>query len=436
MTPDPPSPSEGTPLPPRHRPTIKSLGTDTTERDFWSFDDDDDSPAPAAEAETAITENPASGLAGEPGVEPEKPVAPPAAKKKKAAAKRASAKPRKKTTPPENPEPVMEEPAAEEEPVTRLSPEIASEPAPAPEEAVKEEKEDKTDSPVRTRPKPRGLASSSGGKSGVSLSVSPNKPIQSSPSSALSDLEDLGDLDDWDEPSPTPSVKTPEKPIEEPEPETVREYSKSTQDAGLQIPTPEPETDEFAIKSSGETGASGLMALRPKLGLSKIEKIGLISLAVMLLVACGLAINYTLGRLPTSSGSLVKVDFPVKGSRITIAAAETFWREPLDSEGVRRGTVMIPVIELEPSAGTGALRIFFRDQNAGIVGDPVSLAVNGTKKLNAAASAGFDGTGDYAAYRTPEGEPWNVEVFEGPSTNAAFSEFTLLFEAPISTNRR
>jgi len=39
MTPKPPSSSDGSPIPPRHRPNLGNLAKDTTERDLWAFDD-------------------------------------------------------------------------------------------------------------------------------------------------------------------------------------------------------------------------------------------------------------------------------------------------------------------------------------------------------------------------------------------------------------
>lgn len=49
MTPDPPSSSEGSSLPPRHRPNLGSLAKDTTEVDLWAFDEiqplEDEEPA-------------------------------------------------------------------------------------------------------------------------------------------------------------------------------------------------------------------------------------------------------------------------------------------------------------------------------------------------------------------------------------------------------
>jgi hypothetical protein len=55
MTPNPPSSSDGSAIPPRHRPNLGSLAKDTTETDLWAFDDiDPDADEPAVPARKTI----------------------------------------------------------------------------------------------------------------------------------------------------------------------------------------------------------------------------------------------------------------------------------------------------------------------------------------------------------------------------------------------
>jgi hypothetical protein len=151
-------------------------------------------------------------------------------------------------------------------------------------------------------------------------------------------------------------------------------------------------------------------------------------------------LSQSIGKLPTTTAKDMRVSFPQRGELVRVDRAVTFWRAPIlvgsERDAVRRGTQLIPVIELEVSGNVGALRIFFRDDAGNIVGDSVSRELTGDETLRIAASAGFDDPGMFAAYRTQRGDLWMVEVFEGPSVRAPLQEFTKLFEIPVSTVRR
>lgn len=278
-------------------------------------------------------------------------------------------------------------------------------------------------------------------KSGVSLSVSVARPFELESAAKPANLEDLGELDDWDDPNPPRRLGLTGIPGSRPAPEDSGvETETEKAPTKVELVPGEAKTDEFSVKPAPNSATPSLSSLRPKLGLSKIEQLGLAALAVMLVAAGAFALHYTLGRLPTtSSSSAQKVDFPVKGKLITVTSAATHWREP-ETGGdavdiIRRGTLLIPVIDLEMTGSSGAVRIFFRDGTGKPIGDPISRVVPPSGKLSAAASAGFEGTGDYAAYSTQEIEPWSVEVHEGPSAAALFQEFNKLFEIPVSTYR-
>jgi len=52
------------------------------------------------------------------------------------------------------------------------------------------------------------------------------------------------------------------------------------------------------------------------------------------------------------------------------------------------------------------------------------------------ATAGFEDSGMYAAYRIGTVPPWSVEVHEAAATGGAKEAFTRLFEMNLSASRR
>ena len=133
-------------------------------------------------------------------------------------------------------------------------------------------------------------------------------------------------------------------------------------------------------------------------------------------------------------------DCPIKGSSLTIESAASYWREPITDgsapEIIRRGTKLLPVLELKVSQGSGVVRVLFRNEERAVEGDAVTRTAHGPGMLVIPATAGFDDIGMHAAYRTGGTKPWTVEIYEAPSENASGKEFTKLFETHISTDRR
>lgn len=182
------------------------------------------------------------------------------------------------------------------------------------------------------------------------------------------------------------------------------------------------------------------MSLRPSLGLSKLEKLGvLMLLGLLVAVGVGVYLN-TLHRLPSETVKVREADFPIKGVRLVVDAAKSYWRAPVESgsstEVVRRGTVLLPVAELSVGSGSGAVRVVFRDESRRTVGDSITRAIEGRGVVKIAATAGFEDIGMYAAYRTAGDKPWTIEVLEGPSSDAPSADFKKLFEFNISTATR
>jgi hypothetical protein len=237
-------------------------------------------------------------------------------------------------------------------------------------------------------------------------------------------IEELPDASPLPEPEETVSPE-PMTPAGEPSAEATEE------------PAPAVEEEEL---SPAIRGNAHLVSLQPHLKLSKAERIGLISLLVLLLAGGLLTLVLSIKGLPTESERAKANDFPIKGAKVTIDSAVSYWRVPITGgaapETVRRGTKLLPVLELKISNGAGAVRVLFRNEERTVVGDAVTRAVRGAGTLEIPATAGFDDLGMHAAYRTGGSKPWTIEVFEAASENAAGSDFKRLFVMNISTDRR
>ncbi len=182
------------------------------------------------------------------------------------------------------------------------------------------------------------------------------------------------------------------------------------------------------------------VSLRPHLNLTKAERIGLIALAVLIFGAGFSFFLISLYRLPTEAVKAESRDFPIKGGHVTITSALSYWRAPIregpDADTFRRGTVLLPVLELGVNGGPAAIRVLFRNEDQTVIGDAVTRSVAGADRLTVAATAGFDDLGMHAAYRTGESKPWTIEVYEARTEDASGKNFEKLFEMNISTDRR
>ncbi len=218
MTPKPPPSSDGSSLPPRHRPPLGNLAKDTTEMDLWAFDDTD---------------------------------------------------------------PLDEVP--EDEPVKPTRSGI-----PEPREAAGD---------VNPGPKPKTAAdkgtspssSGSGDSVSVNIGMKMRMPISSrgsrtsgGPTGHSTPGADFEDLDSWEEPvpaGPRPNVfKEMPVAVQPSEPEPVEEVIPE-----VVAPVSEPDDDraEFSPKYRSDIEQA---IIRPKLNLTKIERVGLIALLVLIAV--------------------------------------------------------------------------------------------------------------------------------------------------------
>ncbi len=197
------------------------------------------------------------------------------------------------------------------------------------------------------------------------------------------------------------------------------------------------EPDEF---SPAPPAGGGPVSLRPRLRFSKVERFGVFALLVCLFVALAAIFGVGWKYLPTASNPVSANDFPIKGSHVTLRSATSYWRAPIaggaSPDTFRRGTQLLPVLELDVSGGPAVLRILFRNDDRSVVGDAVTRTVANGGLLQIPATAGFDDLGMHAAYRTGESKPWTIEVLEAPTATAAGKEFKPIFEMNISTDRR
>ena len=213
------------------------------------------------------------------------------------------------------------------------------------------------------------------------------------------------------------------------------------------VPPQEPTPGKIATDSkpaeSLETPATAkevkAAALQPRLGLSKVERLAMVVLVILLLLGGAFMYMFSLMRLPTQSAHAREVDFPVQGAQVTVQSAATYWRAPVtegpDADTFRRGTVLLPEIDLK-LGGSGAIRVLFRDEQRRLIGDAVTRTVSGSQQLRIPATAGFEELGMHAAYRTGASKPWTATVYEARSVSATGSDFKKLFEITISTERR
>ena len=434
MNPDPSPPPGGKPLAPRHRPNLDDLNRDTTEQDLWDLDDSDNQPAS--------------------GIVPQRPTLPP---------------------PPAPPSYRRPPQATAPEPTATSTQE--PEPTPDPPDTP-------ADPPEKTVILPRIPSGPSlrGGQSGIQLGLRGRRPEQTpaqtphgKPSSTE---EEFGALDDWEQfpalsqtlptPDPAPAESTPAVETSEPHsipaavPSSASEEStddaeRSEPEAPAPIPPAEadPSASQPAPPEARTPATSGLseefsppaanpsvppLSLRPKLRLSLAERIGMLALILLLIVGAGAFLILTLQRLPKEDKARFDSPFPVQGKLISIQSATTYWRAPLSSGGqvdtFRRGTALLPVIELESSANDALIRVFFYDGEGQPVGDAVTRPVRGNTKITLAATAGFDDPGLHAAYRTGLSPLWNIILYEGPPGATSANEFKKILEIPIASELR
>lgn len=255
----------------------------------------------------------------------------------------------------------------------------------------------------------------------------PTNFISKTPSPPPRKVEDaFDDLDasDDDTPAVKPSSKAPvEKKAPEPAATVAHQGAAETMAAE-------------SLENPDEPASAPLPApVSPRISLSKVEKIALISVLALLAIGSIFFITNSVYKIPEKHVWLDEGDFPIKGKKLQAIKAKTYWRTPAAGEG-RIGSALLPVIDLELHGGPAAIRVFFKNAEGESAGDAFTKNVNGTTTLNIVGTAGFEDLGMHAAYRTTDTDRWIVEIYEGPSVSAPIESFKKLFELPISTDRR
>lgn len=259
----------------------------------------------------------------------------------------------------------------------------------------------------------------------------------SSEKDAPEDFWDLGD-DDLEVNLPDQNERQRPDPIEElPESEKVSEENAAELDsnAGAQeaeIPNSEETLQE---NSEGRRSQTGSIGQRLK-ALSIIEKASLLALITCLVGAAIWGISSYLKEAPQGELITFDEDFPVKGSKITAAEVETWWRQPIRSGGnVDRGVVieanLIPCARIKlQDSGSTTLQVTFRNGKRDLIGDPITLAVEGGKftrtnsdEITINSTNGFSSTSDLNAYTNGDIDPWSIVLEESDDSSNSDDPF-------------
>lgn len=301
---------------------------------------------------------------------------------------------------------------------------------------------------------------------GIKLNVKPHKDLRPAerPTRRVDFMREFGDLEQWaddggkstgreiDEANSLAEMETAAAPeaqvwnespqVEAPE-EIFVESAESPVEQAPEFESNEPEVSEAdeVPAISGDAGeAVAPSVTQPRAKYSSLEKFGMIGLVVLLLGVVAVVLIYSATRLPVETISSKVAKFPLKGKHVTIQSCKTYWRDVVTSgpeaDIVRRGTRLLPVLDLNCSGGAGVVRVLFRDEFGDSVGDIITRQISAGEKVSIASTAGFNDAGMHAAYRTGETKAWKIEVYESSSDNFSGNNFLKLFEIDISTERR
>ena len=290
---------------------------------------------------------------------------------------------------------------------------------------------------------------------GIKLNVKRNHDLRPAerPARRVDFLREFGDLEQWAD----DGGKSTGREVDEAKNLAEMEAAAAPEEPVLdEAPMVDEPVEQVSVLASNEPEASEAepapvtseevaQAVAPPVAKSHVkfsvlEKFGMIALVVLLLGAVAGILIYSAMRLPVETMSSKVVKFPVKGQHVTIQSAKTYWRDVVtrgpDADIVRRGTRLLPVLDLNCSGGDGVLRVLFRDEFGDSVGDIITRQISAGEKVSIASTAGFNDAGMHAAYRTGETKVWRIEVYEGSAGNSLGNDFVKLFEIDISTERR
>lgn len=250
---------------------------------------------------------------------------------------------------------------------------------------------------------------------------------------------EASEIDLWDLDSITTDALPSQQSINAPDLEETKTVEMMTEKSGSesQIIAKPPGNESRDWENHENVFKTILSAIS---SLNAVEKIAISSLFIALALGATLTVIHFSKTVPTRPLVAEKINYPVIGKIVEIKAASTYWRAPVttgeNTDIVRRDTKLIPILKLNLSAKSGAVRVFFRDQDGVVIGDGISRAVSGETEVSIAATAGFDDLGMHTAYRTGDSRPWVAQVFEGPDATAPREKFRMILETEISTTIR
>lgn len=183
----------------------------------------------------------------------------------------------------------------------------------------------------------------------------------------------------------------------------------------------EPEITARSVRKEKKTSSQS----RSSSPSSFFEKISITTVLLCLagVFAWGLSSYYS----EAPEGELVEFTetFPAEGTSVSIAAVETWWREPV-REGENQDEDVVIEAQLIPCAsitlaasGSTILQASFRDGENNLIGDSINLVVkdgrftkNGDPTIEIHATAGFRNAPDLHPYLNGDIDPWSLVITE------------------------
>ncbi len=322
---------------------------------------------------------------------------------------------------------------------------------------------------IEAKPASQNIPASPRNKDAMMTNITRAKPGERNPlnktTAPLARVGDIDDLSDWDDVPATPrGKKTPleKNPLTAPETAEDNE-TKSEKSSTAEIPEVELAQNDDAKDEPAEAQSEDEMvpekvdlgfgefvekkplaepdpsAWKQSLRISTLEGVGLSLMVLILLASSVIFVVAGINRLPKIEEPAVAADFPMNGKSITIQSVDTFWRKPIstgeNADTFRRGSVLLPVMEISCSKGSAALRIIFRDSEGTAMGDTKVINLRKEQKVQVVGTAGFEEIGLFTSYRAGNEKPWTIEVYEASSIDGS-GNFVSLFKTNISINQR
>lgn len=254
------------------------------------------------------------------------------------------------------------------------------------------------------------------------------------------------------EKNPAPESAATENPIDAPQPSS--EAPVSTTDTVSPDRDAPSDIDESAkIEESDSESDPSAEEETPPAKVSIIEKVALALIAVLFLglAASGYLWLYEKNHIADNT----KISYPVQGQHLTITACSTYWTTASAKHETKIGAAVLPSARItlgDGGSGSGALRIHFYNVDDAIIGDTITLSVEGGRFVSSdqpniivapdgrsasiVASDGFHQEGDFSAYVLDPKLAWKMHISEAPSASASGSTFTNILKTKVDPKRQ